>query len=170
MLKKVPLYAWQQAIKEIQDKKLQDFLNNDFKKKKFRNKYISNSEIKVIAEKYNLDLKDLTEIINEQNQIFIENEKANVLQELNSFLSSQTECIDNKDEIERKYNKDYCNYYEELNMDKKIDVHNNHIKFKEYDVNLINSNDSKIHSKGVNYYPNSNKPSQYKTDIHKFFR
>lgn len=177
MSKERPLYAWEEDVKETQDKNLQDFLNNDFKKKEFRNKYISNREIKTIAEKYDLDLSDLNQIINEQNKEFIEIEKMNVLHEFNSFLSSQTEYIYNRGQIKRKFNKDYCNYYDELNMDEKIDAHNKRIesnrkriKFKEYEVKLNNSDDPRIRFRGVNYYPNSNKPSEYKTDVHKFFR
>ena len=64
-----------------------------------------------------------------------------------------------------------------MNMDEKIDAHNKRIesnrkriKFKEYEVKLNNSDDPRIRFRGVNYYPNSNKPSEYKTDVHKFFR
>lgn len=176
MSKKAPLYAWEQDVKETQDKNLQDFLNNDFKKKEFRNKFISNREIKVIAEKYDIDLSDLTQIINEQNNEFIEIEKSNVLDEFNSFLSSQTEYIYNRGQLKRKFNKNYCNYYEELNMDEKIDAHNRRviskrerIKLKEYEVKLNNSKDPRIRFRNVNYY-NGDKSSEYKTDIHKFFR
>ena len=176
MSKKAPLYAWQQDVKQTQDKNLQDFLNNDFKKKEFRNKYISNMEIKAIAEKYDLDLSDLTRIINKHNQEFIEIEKMNILNEFNSFLSSKTDYIYNKREIERKFKKDYCDFYNELDMEEKIDAHNKNItsertriRFKEYEMKLNNSKDNRKRFRNINYY-NDNKSSEYKTDIHKFFR
>ena len=96
---------------------------------KTKNKLISN-----FNKKYPnyLDEYELNEMIDEFNQPLIEIEKENIQKEIYGLLDKRRIYFDNYSiyELESKLNKDYCNFYKELNLKNKID---------EFNENFINN-------------------------------
>ena len=131
MSKKAPLYEWEKDVTAKQEKNLKKFLNKDFRTKRFKDRYIYPHEIKIIAKEFDLDLYDLTPSINKKNKKFVEKKKEKVLKEFNRFLNSRDEPILDKEEIRKKYNEDYCDFYEELSMSEKIDDFNFSLRMKQ---------------------------------------
>ncbi|MBQ9025628.1 MAG: UvrD-helicase domain-containing protein, partial [Methanobrevibacter sp.] len=119
-------------------------------------KYISLSEKKLFENNVdlliglieNFDQLDLTSddlivnidnIIDISNEKFIENERKFILKQFREELNSRERYISDSDKFEfkNKYNKDYCNYYVELEFDKKIDLVNKQIIRKQKDIVYI---------------------------------
>lgn len=65
-------------------------------------------------------------VIDNHNEKFIDKEANTILDEFNSFLSSQDAFIDEsvKESLKNKYYKHYCNYYSRLNMGRLVDDYN----------------------------------------------
>ncbi len=112
---------------EYIDESVSESLKNKYKKKYFNYYNYFNME----------------SLIDDYNDEFIENEKNTILTEFNSFLSSYDGFIDEsvKKSLRNKYDKRYYNYYSRLKMDSLIDKHNADLINKEKCVILEEFND-----------------------------
>ncbi|WP_295590706.1 UvrD-helicase domain-containing protein [uncultured Methanobrevibacter sp.] len=92
------------------------------------------------------------QIINKANEKFIEKEKKIVLSEFKRDLNSNDKCIEEneRENYRKKFNKDYCPYYDYLEMDNIIDKFNQRHIAKEKNIifnefrGLLNSQDTYI--------------------------
>lgn len=112
----------EEYLKEFNDfLDTQGFIDDDVKRsllKKYDNDY------------YNYFVKlNMNDKINDHNKNVIINESELYLNEFNDFLDSSQQYIKDSDKINilNKYNKEYYNYYEHLNMENLINGHNDDI-------------------------------------------
>ena len=116
------------------ESKMSDIFNN-FKEDLDSYEYIDDSICDELKSKYNnfnykyANPSEFLELIEKRNQYSIHSQSDEFSNDLNSFLSSCGNVIDNNTRLnlKLKYKKDYYNFYDKLNFDKKIDEHNKKI-------------------------------------------
>ena len=150
-------FSFERLIDEFNRPFIEEFKNKiklEFKELiKSQGSFIDNKTKNKLISKFNkkypncLDKYELNEMIDEFNQSFIEIEKENIKKEINDILDKRRIYFDNYSiyEIKSKYNKDYFNFYEELNIEKEIeDFNENFIKneknlFKKEFIDYLNT-------------------------------
>lgn len=111
---------------------------DDFKKDLNYYEFIDEDIVNMLKLKYNnfdykySDESDFYGLIDEKNKNLIQSQSKKFLKDLNLYLDSNDNIIDNDSrlKLQSKYNKDYFDFYNKLNFDSKIDIHNEFMKPK----------------------------------------
>ena len=109
---------------------------DEFKKELEKYEYIDEKishELKLKFNNFNYKYSnesDFYDLIEKRNKFSIKSQSEMILKEFDSTLNSCENVINENDrlKLKSKYNKNYYNFYDELNFDKKIDKHNDVIR------------------------------------------
>lgn len=120
-----PLYNFQ----KVDDNKIENnknkFIQEHYNELGFSKRYISLFEKEKMAKNYNINKKDLDELVNKFNDEFIDSTIISILKDFDNVIKCNDFFDDDsREKLKMKYHQRVYDFYDEIDCDKKINEKN----------------------------------------------